>query len=63
MNNSQIADVFKQIADLLEIKGEKIYRVLAYRRGAEAIRNVGQDIGRDARAAGDRPDRARRTAG
>ncbi|HLF80837.1 MAG TPA: helix-hairpin-helix domain-containing protein, partial [Anaerolineales bacterium] len=44
MNNSDVAEVFDNIADFLEIKGEQIYRVLAYRRGAEAIRNLGRDI-------------------
>ena len=44
MNNSEVAQVFDNIADFLEIKGEQIYRVLAYRRGAEAIRNLGRDI-------------------
>jgi DNA polymerase (family 10) len=46
MNNSEVAEVFDNIADFLEIKGEQIYRVLAYRRGAEAIRNLGQDVKR-----------------
>src|SRR3972149_9057331 len=44
MNNSEVAEVFDNIADFLEIKGERIYRVLAYRRGAEAIRTLGRDI-------------------
>lgn len=44
MNNSQIAEIFDRIADFLEIKGEKIFKVLAYRRAAEAIRTLGQDI-------------------
>ena len=44
MNNSEVAQVFEDIADLLEIKGEQIYRVLAYRRGAEALKNLGRDI-------------------
>src|SRR3990172_12377982 len=44
MNNSEVAQVFDDIADLLEIKGEQIYRVLAYRRGAEALKNLGRDI-------------------
>jgi DNA polymerase (family 10) len=44
MNNRELAEVFNQIADLLEIKGEKIYRILAYRRGAEAFRTLGRDV-------------------
>lgn len=38
MNNREIADIFEHIADLLEIKGEIIYKTLAYRRAAESIR-------------------------
>ncbi|MFQ5793095.1 MAG: helix-hairpin-helix domain-containing protein, partial [Acidobacteriota bacterium] len=44
MNNAEVAQVFEDIADLLEIKGEKVFKVIAYRRGAEAIRNQGRDI-------------------
>ena len=39
-----MAQVFEDIADLLEIKGEVIYRVISYRRAAEGIRSLGQDI-------------------
>jgi len=44
LNNKQAADVFRTIADLLEIKGEAIYRVLAYRRAADAIQELGRDL-------------------
>jgi DNA polymerase (family 10) len=44
LNNKEVAQVFDTIADLLEIKGEAIYRVLAYRRAAESIRTLGRDI-------------------
>jgi DNA polymerase (family 10) len=44
MDNRQIADTFDLIADLLEIRGEVIYKVLAYRRAAESLRELGQDI-------------------
>ena len=44
MNNRDVAAVFETVADLLEIKGEAIYRVLAYRRAGEAIRSLGQDV-------------------
>ena len=37
MTNREVAEVFERIADLLEIKGEMIYRILSYRRAAEAI--------------------------
>ncbi len=44
MNNAEVAQVFEDIADLLEIKGEKVFKVIAYRRGAESIRSQGRDI-------------------
>jgi len=44
MDNREFARIFTQIADLLEIKGEVIYKVLAYRRAAESISELGQDI-------------------
>lgn len=44
MNNAEVAKVFEDIADLLQVKGEQVYRVLAYRRGADAIKDLGRDI-------------------
>jgi DNA polymerase (family X) len=44
MNNLQLADTFQTIADLLEIKGEIIYKTLAYRKAAESLNSLGQDI-------------------
>lgn len=44
MNNQQIAQVFANIADLLEIKGEVIYKVLAYRRAAESLRDYSREV-------------------
>jgi DNA polymerase (family 10) len=44
MNNKQVADVFDAISKMLEIKGENIHRVLSYRRAAENITALGQDI-------------------
>jgi DNA polymerase/3'-5' exonuclease PolX len=32
MENRQLAAIFRRIADLLEIQGEVIYKVLAYRK-------------------------------
>jgi DNA polymerase (family 10) len=37
--NNQLADIFEKIASLLEIKGEVIYKILAYRKAAESLRN------------------------
>ncbi|MFQ5813355.1 MAG: DNA polymerase/3'-5' exonuclease PolX [Anaerolineae bacterium] len=44
MNNRQVADILYDIADMLEIKGEIIYKSLAYRRAADNILNLGRDV-------------------
>ena len=38
IHNSEIADVFSQVADLLEIEGANEFRVRAYRKGARTIK-------------------------
>jgi len=43
MNNRQLADTFTLIANLLEIKGEIIYKTLAYRKAAESLTSLGRD--------------------
>lgn len=42
--NSELADIFLLIANLLEIKGEVIYKILAYRKAAESLTNLGRDV-------------------
>ena len=37
MDNKQVAQVFAEIADLLEIKGENAFKIRAYRTGAETL--------------------------
>src|SRR5512137_1881334 len=44
MDNRALAETFDQIGDLLEIKGELVYKVLAYRRAAESIRNQSRAV-------------------
>jgi DNA polymerase (family 10) len=44
MNNQQLAQVFADIGDLLEIKGENLYKILAYRRAAETLREHGREV-------------------
>jgi DNA polymerase (family 10) len=44
MTNKELADIFANIADLLEIKGEIVYKVLAYRRAAETLREYSRDV-------------------
>ncbi len=44
MNNREVAKLFADVADMLAIRGDIIHRVLSYRRGAEAIQELGRDI-------------------
>jgi DNA polymerase (family 10) len=44
MTNREIADTFDTIADMLQIKGEIIHRVMAYKNAAGAIRDLSRDI-------------------
>jgi DNA polymerase (family 10) len=44
MTNRELADIFQRIGDMLDILGENRFKVLAYRRAAENILNLGQDI-------------------
>ncbi|RIK31996.1 MAG: DNA polymerase/3'-5' exonuclease PolX [Anaerolineae bacterium] len=43
MNNKQLADTFTLIANLLEIKGEIIYKTLAYRKASESLLGLPRD--------------------
>ncbi|MBK6794918.1 MAG: DNA polymerase/3'-5' exonuclease PolX [Anaerolineales bacterium] len=43
MNNKQLAGVFTLIANLLEIKGEIIYKTLAYRKASESLDTLGRE--------------------
>jgi len=40
-SNQQLADKFRRIGDLLEVKGEVIYKILAYRKAADSLENLG----------------------
>lgn len=44
MKNREIAEIFDDIADLLEIKGENPFRIRAYRRAALNIESLSADI-------------------
>lgn len=44
MNNREIAATFATLADMLEIKGESIHRILAYRRASETISELPRDL-------------------
>jgi len=44
MNNLEIVQVLTTLADMLEIQGEVIYKILAYRRAAENIASLTRDV-------------------
>jgi len=44
LHNADIAAIFEEIADLLEIRGENPFRIRAYRNAARSITEFGQDI-------------------
>ena len=44
MNNREVINLFSMVADMLAIRGDKIHRILAYRRAAENIQALGRDI-------------------
>lgn len=44
LTNQIVANLFSEIADMLEILGENIFRIRAYRRAAESVRAYGLDL-------------------
>ena len=44
MKNAEIAALFIEIADFLEIKGENPFRVRAYRRAAQTMEGLAEDV-------------------
>lgn len=42
--NEQIAQIFDEIADMLEILDESVFRIRAYRRAAETVRGTGLNL-------------------
>ncbi len=44
LTNREIADTFDRVADMLQIRGDIIHRVLSYRRAAETIRDLPRDL-------------------
>jgi len=42
-SNHQLAEIFQTIGDLLEIKGEVIYKILAYRKAADSLNALGRE--------------------
>jgi len=44
MNNARIADVFEEVADLLEFRAANPFRVRAYRKGAQTLRDLPEPV-------------------
>jgi DNA polymerase (family 10) len=44
MKNRELADLFDELADLLEIQGEQVFRVNSYRRAGRVIKDLPEDI-------------------
>lgn len=44
MNNKEIASIFYRIGDALEIKGENVFKIRAYRRAARNIMDLPRDV-------------------
>jgi DNA polymerase (family 10) len=44
ISNIEIAAIFDQLADILEIKGENPFKIRAYRNAARMIENIGIDL-------------------
>jgi DNA polymerase (family 10) len=44
MNNRDVIDMFNKVADMLAIRGDQIHRILAYRKAADSISDLGRDI-------------------
>jgi DNA polymerase (family 10) len=44
MRNQEVAKIFNDIADILEIKGDNPFRIRAYRRAAQNIDSLAKDI-------------------
>src|SRR5919205_4384127 len=53
MRNGEIAEAFEELGDLYELDGAVVYRVVAYRNAAKAIREAGvsvEELARQGRA-------------
>lgn len=44
LGNLQIAELMMRIGDILELQGENVFKVAAYRRAADSIEHLNQDI-------------------
>ncbi|MCK4347666.1 MAG: hypothetical protein KAW47_03530, partial [Thermoplasmatales archaeon] len=44
MKNKLVADIFYRIADLLDVNGEIFFKTRAYRKAAQTIETLDEDI-------------------
>ena len=44
MKNKELANIFNQIADALEYKGDNVFRVIAYRKAARQLEELVEDV-------------------
>lgn len=44
MTNPEVAALLERIGQLLDIKGESRFKVIAYQKAAESVRNLGRDL-------------------
>src|SRR5438128_10238007 len=44
MENPEVAQLFEDVADLLEIQGANLFRVRAYRNAARTVRDLGEPL-------------------
>nr|MDA8210570.1 helix-hairpin-helix domain-containing protein [Clostridia bacterium] len=44
MHNFEIAWAFRELATLLEVKGENSFKVVAYRKGAEVLEGMDRPV-------------------
>ena len=44
MKNKLVVDIFRNIAEILQIKGENVFRIRAYEKAAETIDGLAEDI-------------------
>ena len=45
MRNFEIARLFYEMANLLEVRGESVFRIRAYQRGAQTLETLSEDVG------------------
>jgi DNA polymerase (family 10) len=44
MKNAEIAEIFDRLADILEFKGEVVFKINSYRKAARTLRDTAEDI-------------------